>query len=84
MPERQRLAAGDGVPLDWRGPLRPAEKACCCPATPLFRVVLPPRGDRPHPTDLLLCGHHFRVSRTALATAGATVYDADGSLLGNA
>jgi hypothetical protein len=34
---------------------------------------MPATAARPHPTDLLLCGHHYRVSRHALAEAGATV-----------
>ena len=47
--------------------------ACCCPATPVVRVVMPPTQARPHSTDLLLCGHHYRVSRQKLAALGATV-----------
>jgi hypothetical protein len=46
--------------------------ACCCPAPPAVRVVLPPTHTRPHPTDLLLCGHHYRVSRQRLAALAAT------------
>ena len=34
---------------------------------------MPPTAARPHETDLLLCGHHYRASRTALAAAGAVV-----------
>jgi hypothetical protein len=34
---------------------------------------MPATADRPHETDLLLCGHHYRVSRRALAAAGAVV-----------
>jgi hypothetical protein len=34
---------------------------------------MPPTATRPHQTDLLLCGHHYRASRDALAAAGATV-----------
>ena len=55
------------APLAVNGP------ACCCPATPVVRVVLPPTLVRPHPTDLLLCGHHYRVSRQRLAALNATV-----------
>jgi hypothetical protein len=36
-------------------------------------VTMPPAQARPHETDLLLCGHHFRGSRTALADAHAVV-----------
>jgi hypothetical protein len=28
--------------------------------------------------DLLLCGHHYRVSRQALIGAGASIYDMPG------
>ncbi len=31
--------------------------------------------------DLLLCGHHYRVSEMALLAAGATVYDETGMVL---
>jgi hypothetical protein len=50
-----------------------ASRACCCPARPVVRVVMPPTATRRHAVDLLLCGHHYRVSRQALAAAGATV-----------
>ncbi len=42
---------------------------------------MPPVPGRPHPVDLLLCGHHYRVSRAALRAAGATVYDEAGLLV---
>ena len=48
-----------------------AARACCCPARPVVTVVMPPTASRPHPVDLLLCGHHFRVSQAALRAAGA-------------
>ncbi len=32
---------------------------------------MPPAAGRPHPVELLLCGHHFRISQWNLATAGA-------------
>jgi hypothetical protein len=47
--------------------------ACCCPANPVVRVTMPATAARPHRTELLLCGHHYRVSRQALAAANATV-----------
>jgi hypothetical protein len=50
----------------------PASRACC-PARPVVRVVMPPTAARPHSVELLLCGHHYRVSSQALAAAGATV-----------
>jgi hypothetical protein len=39
-------------------------------------VVLAPTRQRPNPVDLLLCGHHYHVSRDALAAMNATVYQA--------
>ena len=50
-----------------------ADRACCCSARAMVQVVMPPTANRPHRTELLLCGHHYRVSRQALAAAGATV-----------
>ena len=51
----------------------PPGRACCCPAKAVVRVTVPPTPARPRPTDLLLCGHHYRVSRDVLAAASATV-----------
>ena len=51
----------------------PAGQACCCVARAVVRVVMPPAPGRPHETELLLCGHHFRVSRDALSAAHARV-----------
>jgi hypothetical protein len=51
------------------------ERACCCPSQPAVLVIMPPTADRPHETDLLLCGHHYRASCDALAAAGAVVLD---------
>jgi hypothetical protein len=61
-----------------------AERACCCPARPVVRAVMPATTSRPEPVDLLLCGHHYRVGRTALLAAGAAVYDAKGVLIAGA
>ena len=55
-----------------------AEHACCCPAKAAVRVTMSPAPGRPHETDLLLCGHHYRVSRHALASARATVRELPG------
>jgi hypothetical protein len=44
-------------------------------------VVVPPRGQRLTATDLLLCGHHYRVSKAALAASGATILDMRGDAL---
>jgi hypothetical protein len=64
--------------IDWRAARR-APRACCCPARPVVIAVIPPGPGRPHAADLLLCGHHYRVSRRALATVDATVIDLDGA-----
>jgi hypothetical protein len=55
-----------------------SDRACCCPAKAVVRVVIPPTPTRPHPTDLLLCGHHYRASRRALAAARAVVHELPG------
>jgi hypothetical protein len=68
------------VPADyrhtWWSVLTSASRACCCPAQPAVMVLMPAPG-RPHHTDLLLCRHHYRVSRKALTAAGAIVLDPD-------
>ncbi len=58
-----------------------ATRACCCPARPVVTVVMPPTPDRPNQVDLLLCGHHYQVSRAVLQAAGAAVYDRTGALI---
>ena len=62
-------------------PLDVGARACCCPARPVVTVVMPPAASRPHPVELLLCGHHFRISQAALQAAGADVYDEAGLLI---
>jgi hypothetical protein len=54
-------------------------QACCCVAQAVVRVVMPPTADRPHEIELLMCGHHYRVSRAALTAADATVSELPGS-----
>ena len=49
-------------------------RACCCPAMPMVKVMMPPTAARKDPVDLWLCGHHYRASRQALAVAGARAY----------
>ncbi len=39
---------------------------------------MPPTSERRHSVDLLLCGHHYRVSRRALEAAGARVENLPG------
>jgi len=40
-----------------------AERACCCPARPVVKAVMPATASRPEPVDLLLCGHHYRAGK---------------------
>ena len=51
----------------------PPDEACCCVARAVVRIVMPPTPGRPDETELLLCGHHYRVSRDALSAAHARV-----------
>jgi len=37
------------------------------------------KADRPHQTELLLCGHHYQVSQRALRAAGATIVHIKGT-----
>jgi len=59
----------DAIPARQDG----ADAACCCPARATVRVTMPTTQARPYKTDLLLCGHHYRASRAALAAAHATI-----------
>ena len=61
-----------------QSPARLAGRSCCCTAKPAVVVLIRPSKHRRHQTDLLLCGHHYRASRDALATAKATILDLDG------
>jgi hypothetical protein len=36
---------------------------------------MPPAPGRPHETELLLCGHHYRASRHVLAATRARVHE---------
>jgi hypothetical protein len=74
--DRQQAAAA--IPANDSHTLRTADRACCCPAKPVVAAVMPPAPGRDDPTDLLLCGHHYRASRLALMAAGAAVFDAAG------
>jgi len=65
-------------PVDWRS-VRQAEHACCCLARPAVIAVMPATAIRPHATDLLLCGHHYRMCGRGLSAAGATILDMTGS-----
>lgn len=81
--DRDRTAQAPPDPIrliDWRA-ARLASRACCCPARPAVIAVIPPAPGRRSPVDLLLCGHHYRKSRAALAAIGATLLDIDGGRL---
>jgi len=88
----EALAAGSdaalAAPAGTVASPRPEYRACCCPGRPVVRVIMPASAARPQPVDLLLCGHHYRVSQPAIAAAGATIEalpgrsaDADAALL---
>ncbi len=68
-PEREALS---------RPPRRYPDRACCCSAAPAVVAVIPPANGRREPTELLLCGHHYRTSKSALEAAGATLLDLRG------
>ncbi len=77
-------SAAQTGPDDWgtwlsKEPDGAASRACCCPASSAVRVIMPPCPARPHTTELLLCGHHYRVSRAALTAAKAIVSELPGT-----
>ena len=77
---RNDALASEAPPLDepvFTDPAIPS-RACCCPARPVVRVIMPPAADRAGPVDLWLCGHHYRASLGALCAAGATVEELTG------
>jgi len=82
-PSAKKNKSAASLPLDDLIPSRearpaPAGRACCCPARAMVQVIMPPSPSRPHQTELLLCGHHSRVSRQALTAAGARLRDLPG------
>jgi len=68
---------GPGRLIDWHA-AQMADRACCCVAKPTVIAIMPPAAGRPDPVELLLCWHHYRASRQALAAAGATILDING------
>lgn len=66
--------------IDWPA-IRAAARSCCCPARPKVVVIMPPVLGRAHRTELLFCMHHFRSSRSALASVGAVALDIDGRMI---
>ena len=73
-PESGSTAPREPRPLS--APEGREDRACCCPARPVVQAIMPPER---HSVDLLLCGHHYRVSRQALAAAGARIFNLSGS-----
>jgi hypothetical protein len=66
---RRNDGAAHAVPGAALTPTAPAEVADCCPAKAVVRVAMPAS----QRAELLLCGHHYRASRDALAAASAAV-----------
>jgi hypothetical protein len=66
--------------IDWPA-LRRASRSCCCVARPAVIIVVPPGPGRPHPTELLLCRHHFERSRPALMAIRALAFSMAGRRL---
>ena len=82
LPRKAKADPGAAVnQAAWSGPPRLADRSCCCPARPVVKVLIPPTAERPHPADLLLCGHHYLTSRAALAAADAVAIDETGAIL---
>jgi len=48
----------------------------------MVQVLMPAAPGRPYRMDLLLCGHHFRLSQWTLAAAGAVARVLPGTLAG--
>ena len=80
---RARLAdrPADGQDDRLGPPAGLADRSCCCPAAPAVMVLIPATSACPRRVDLLLCRHHYRVSRTALAAVGAVAIDETGAVL---
>ncbi len=67
-PDSAAAATAEQIP-----PSPPEFHACCCPGRPVVRVIMPASATRPSPVDLLLCGHHYRVSQQTITAAHGTV-----------
>jgi hypothetical protein len=79
-PGRVEGAAGASDATAPHGPAASlTDQACCCVARAVVRVVMLPTAGRPHETELLLCGHHYRISWAALSAAHATVHELAGN-----
>lgn len=80
----QRSEFDPGLPGDhWARTLNEADRSCCCSARPVVVAVLTVNDplQRLEPTDLLLCGHHYRRNRATLSALVAMVYRQDGSVV---
>lgn len=75
----QVVPARPVAPLRLRS-ARLGDRSCCCPAPPVYQVVLPTSGCD-HIVEILLCGHHFRESRESLRARGAWIYDCEGNIV---
>lgn len=58
------------APAGWPAALDSASQACCCPAQPAVVAVMPSAPGRPRQVELLLCRHHYRVSRQVTSSWG--------------
>jgi hypothetical protein len=77
---RSAARPGSGAAVPAAPPAVAASRACCCPAKAVVRVTMPPASGRPGEIDLLLCAHHYRASRRALASARASVRELPGTV----
>jgi hypothetical protein len=66
-PWEDLLAAPAGYRLETR-------RADCCVSPASYRAIVRAGADRGR-VELLLCGHHFRRSQSALAATGVGVFD---------
>ncbi len=83
-PSTRRHSGRDPVPgaeratgvIDWPA-VRRASQSCCCVARPAVVIVLQPTHERPHPTEVQLCAHHFARSRPTLLAGRALAFGLD-------
>ncbi len=66
-----------GPGIDWQI-VRQAGRSCCCSAGPAVIAIMPASAGRQHPTELLLCMHHYRASREALVASQAMMVSLSG------
>lgn len=56
-------------------------RADCCIAKAAYLVVLPATTQRPRPSELFLCGHHFRATKQGLRRSNATAFDGQTNMM---